>query len=62
MITYQFMGEWNWKPWKNTGASNVEEAKNRGWWKLAVAVPGSRLFIRRLVLGAIEKAERAATP
>lgn len=35
----------------------VEEAEKRGWWKLVVAVPGSRFFIRRMVLGAIEKAE-----
>lgn len=35
----------------------VDEAKKRGWWKYAVAVPGSRLFIKRMVLGAIKKAE-----
>jgi len=36
----------------------TEEATNRGWWKYAVAVPGSLYFIRRMVLGAICKAER----
>ena len=30
-----------------------EEAKNRDWWKYAVAIPGSRFLIRRMVLGAI---------
>ncbi len=34
-----------------------EEAKNRGWWKYAVPIPGSRFFIRRTVLAAIKKAE-----
>jgi hypothetical protein len=29
----------------------VEEATKRGWWKYAVAVPGSRYFIERMVLG-----------
>ena len=33
------------------------EAKKRGWWQYAVAVPGSRYFIKRMVLGAIKKAE-----
>ena len=37
----------------------VDEANRRGWWKYAVAVPGSRHFIMRMVLGAIEKGERA---
>jgi len=36
----------------------VEEANKRGWWKYAVAVPGSRYFIERMVRGAIKKAER----
>ena len=35
----------------------MEKVTHRGWWKYAVAVPGSRLFIRRMVLGAIQKAE-----
>jgi hypothetical protein len=35
----------------------VKEANKRGWWKYAVAVPGSRYFIKRMVLGAIRKAE-----
>jgi hypothetical protein len=35
----------------------ADEAKKRGWWKYAVAVPGSRYFIKRMVLGAIKKAE-----
>ncbi len=35
----------------------VEEANKRGWWKHAVAVPGSRYFIERMALGAIKKAE-----
>ena len=48
--------------WKTIVDWLAEEAKKRDWWMLAVAVPGSRLFIRRLVLGAIIKAERAATP
>lgn len=34
-----------------------EEAKKRGWWRFAVAVPGSRYFIKWLVLSAIRKAE-----
>lgn len=38
----------------------VEEATKRGWWSLAVAVPGSRFFIKRMVLSAIKKAEREA--
>jgi hypothetical protein len=38
------------------------EAKQRGWWRFAVAVPGSRLFIKRMVLGAIKQAEVAASP
>jgi hypothetical protein len=33
----------------------VDEATNRGWWKYAVAVPGSRYFIKRMVLEAIKK-------
>jgi hypothetical protein len=37
----------------------VGEATKRGWWKYAVAVPGSRYFIKRLVLGAIKEAEKA---
>lgn len=36
------------------------EAKKRGWWRYAVAVPGSRYFIKRMVLGAIKQAENAA--
>lgn len=36
------------------------EAKKRGWWRYAVAVPGSRYFIKRMVLGAIKKAETNA--
>ena len=35
----------------------LDEAANRGWWKCAVAIPGSRLFIRHMVLAAIKKAE-----
>jgi len=35
----------------------VDEATKRGWWRYAVAVPGSRYFIEQMVLGAIEKAE-----
>jgi hypothetical protein len=35
----------------------VEEAAKRSWWKYAVAVPGSRYFIERMVLGAMGKAE-----
>jgi len=35
----------------------AEEANKRGWWRYAVAVPGSRYFIKRMVLGAIKKAE-----
>ena len=35
----------------------VAKAKTCGWWKYAVAVPGSRYFIERMVLGAIKKAE-----
>ncbi len=35
----------------------VDEATSRGWWKYAVAVPGSRYFIKRMVLEAIKKAE-----
>ncbi len=35
----------------------VDEAAKRGWWRYAVTVPGSRLFLCRLVLGAIKKAE-----
>lgn len=34
------------------------EAKNRGWWRFAVAVPGSRFFLKRMVLIAIKKTER----
>lgn len=34
----------------------VEEATNRGWWKFAVSVHGSRYFIKRMVLSAIKKA------
>ena len=34
------------------------EAKKHGWWKYAVAVPiVPRLFIRQMILGAIEKTE-----
>jgi hypothetical protein len=36
------------------------EAKQRGWWKVAVAVPGSRLFIKRMVMSAIKQAEITA--
>ena len=37
------------------------EAKKRGWWKLVVAVPIiPRLFIRQMILGAIEKAAATA--
>jgi hypothetical protein len=35
------------------------EASTRGWWKYAVAVPGSRYFIRQMVMAAIEQAEKA---
>lgn len=35
------------------------EAQKRGWWRFAVAMPGSRYFIRQMVLGAIEQAEVA---
>jgi hypothetical protein len=35
------------------------DAQNRGWWRYAVAMPGSRYFIRQMVLGAIEQAETA---
>lgn len=35
----------------------TDEAARRGWWKYAVAVPGSKLFIKRMVLGAIKQAE-----
>ena len=35
------------------------EAKQRGWWRYAVAVPGSRLFVKRMVIGAINQAEKA---
>jgi hypothetical protein len=35
----------------------VDEATHRGWWQYAVAAPGSRYFIKRMVLGAIKKAE-----
>jgi hypothetical protein len=38
----------------------ADEAKQRDWWRFAVAVPGSRLFIKRMVLGAIVKAEKAS--
>ncbi len=34
----------------------VEEASKRGWWKLAVMLPGSRMFIRSMVNGAIDAA------
>ncbi len=34
------------------------EAKKRGWLGYAVGVPGSRYFIKRMVLGAIKKAEK----
>lgn len=37
----------------------IEEASKRGWWRYTVAVPRSRLFIKRMVLGAIKKAESA---
>jgi hypothetical protein len=38
----------------------MEEAKKRGWWKVAVAVPVlPRLFIRQMILGAISEAEKA---
>ena len=35
----------------------AEEAKKRGWWRYAVAVPGSRIFIKQMVLGAIQRTE-----
>lgn len=35
----------------------MREAEKRGWWKYAVAVPGSRYFIKRMILVAIKKAE-----
>ena len=35
----------------------AEEANKRGWWKYAVAVPGSQLFIKRMVLVAIRTVE-----
>lgn len=38
----------------------VEEANKRGWWCCFVAVPGSRFFIKRLVLGAIRESETLA--
>ncbi len=38
----------------------AKEAAKRGWWRFAVAVPGSRFFIKRMVLEAIVKAEQAA--
>lgn len=34
----------------------VEQATQRDWWKHAVSVPGSRYFIKRMVLGAIKRA------
>ncbi len=40
----------------------ADEAKKRGWWKYAVAVPGSKLFIKRMVLGAIKQSESTADP
>lgn len=39
----------------------VEEAGKRGWWKLAVAVPGSGVVIRQMVLGAIKRSEESVT-
>jgi hypothetical protein len=39
-----------------------EQAKQRDWWKIAVAVPVlPRMFIRQMILGAIEDAESSAT-
>lgn len=35
----------------------IAEAKKRNWWHLAVAIPGSRYFIKRMVLTAIRKTE-----
>ncbi|NLE56823.1 MAG: hypothetical protein GX616_00570 [Planctomycetes bacterium] len=35
----------------------VEEADKRGWWRYSVALPGSRIFLRRMVVAAINKAE-----
>ena len=35
----------------------LEEAAQRNWWKYILAIPGSRLFIRRMVMAAIKKAE-----
>jgi hypothetical protein len=35
----------------------ADEAAKRGWWRCAVALPGSRIFLRRMVLAAINKAE-----
>ncbi|MCE5268908.1 MAG: hypothetical protein LLG00_13600 [Planctomycetaceae bacterium] len=39
----------------------LDEASKRGWWRYAVAVPGSRYFIKRMVLGAIKSAELDTT-
>ena len=36
----------------------LAEAKKRGWWKYAAALPGSRFAIRWMVLVAIENAEK----
>jgi len=35
----------------------VDEANKRDWWRYIVAVPGSKYFMKRLVLLAIKKAE-----
>lgn len=35
----------------------VAEANKRGWWRFVVAVPGSRYFVKRMVLSAIVLAE-----
>ena len=39
------------------GTEKQEIVGHNNWWRYAVAVPGSRYFIKRMVLGAIKKAE-----
>lgn len=39
-------------------AKMLTEAKKRGKWKLLVAMPGAKLFIRRMILSAIREARR----
>lgn len=39
-------------------AKMLTEAKKRGKWKLFVAMPGAKLFIRRMILSAIREAHR----